>query len=98
MENWQDLHVLLYLNKGKSIGSVIEIPLCITQWPPRYSIDIKTSAPTTIVMANSLEKLEADNKQKDAEILHLSNRIEAIEQQLRKYRYYLHLIFILLFD
>jgi len=95
METWQDLHVFLYLNKGKSIEGVLEIPLCTTQWPPKYSpTDIQTSAPTTIVMANPLEKLEGNDKQKDAEILRLSNRIEAIEQQLRKYRYYFHLIFL----
>ena len=77
---------------------VMEIPPCITEWPPRHSIDIMTSASTTTVMAKALEKLEVDNKEKDAEILNLSNRIEAIEQQLRKYRYYFHLFLYLLFD
>ncbi len=34
METWHDLHILLYFKKKKiTAAGVMEIPLCIAEWP-----------------------------------------------------------------
>lgn len=65
----------------------VAIPLSIEEWPPKSSTEIGyrcRGSDTLSVLLKSNEKMDAFIKVQDAEILRLSDRIEAMEIQSRE--------------
>jgi len=67
----------------------VAIPLSIEEWPPKSSTEIgyrcrESDTLSVLGLLESNEKMDAHIKEQDAEILRLSDRIEAMEIQSRE--------------